>query len=98
MNTILATREFKKWLGGLKDLRARARIIARIQGARTGNFGSYRVLGRGVMEMKIDVGPGYRIYYAREGAVVYLLLCGGDKSTQPNDIKAAQKLWSARQR
>ncbi|MPS27867.1 MAG: type II toxin-antitoxin system RelE/ParE family toxin [Alcaligenaceae bacterium] len=101
MNTILATKAFEKWLYGLKDLRARARIIARIiariQGARTGNFGSHRALGRGVMEMKIDVGPGYRIYYARQGSVVYLLLCGGDKSTQACDIKTAHRLWATRE-
>lgn len=97
MNTILATKAFEKWLHGLKDLRARARIIARIQGARTGNFGNHRALGRGVMEMKIEVGPGYRIYYARQGAVVYLLLCGGDKSTQANDIKTAHRVWAAKE-
>ena len=97
MNTILVTKEFDGWLSKLKDFRAKARIIARIQGARLGNFGSYRVLGNGVMEMKIDVGPGYRVYYAQEDSVIYLLLCAGDKTTQARDIKIAKKLWATRQ-
>ena len=94
MNTINSTTEFTEWLGGLKDLKARAKIAIRIRNAELGNFGDYKVLDDGVSEMRIDFGPGYRVYFAREGRVVYLLLCGGDKSTQKADIKRAKTLWS----
>lgn len=60
--------------------------------AQLGNFGEYRVLDEGVCELKIDFGPGYRVYYVRRGEVVYLLLCGGDKSTQRKDIKRAAQM------
>ncbi|CAN0625001.1 conserved protein of unknown function [Burkholderia multivorans] len=95
MNTINATEEFSSWVGGLDDLKARAAIYLRIKRAEQGNFGEYKVLDDGVSEMKINVGPGYRVYFAREGRVTYLLLCGGDKSTQRADIKRARVLWKA---
>ncbi len=95
MNTINATEEFSSWVVGLDDLKARAAIYLRIKRAEQGNFGEYKVLDDGVSEMKIDVGPGYRVYFAREGRVTYLLLCGGDKSTQRVDIKRAKALWKA---
>jgi len=95
MNTINATEEFSSWVGGLDDLKARAAIYLRIKRAEQGNFGEYKVLDDGVSEMKIDVGPGYRVYFAREGRVTYLLLCGGDKSTQRADIKRAKAMWKA---
>jgi putative addiction module killer protein len=93
MNTINSTEEFNEWVDGLSDLKARAAVFVRIRRAEMGNFGEFKVLDEGVSEMKIDVGPGYRVYYAREGRVVYLLLCGGDKSTQKADIKRAVKIW-----
>ncbi|CAE6900229.1 type II toxin-antitoxin system RelE/ParE family toxin [Paraburkholderia domus] len=93
MNTINSTEEFSEWVDGLSDTKARAAVYMRIKRAEFGNFGEFKVLDDGVSEMKIDVGPGYRVYFAREGRVVYLLLCGGDKSTQKADIKRAVKMW-----
>ncbi|WP_338862874.1 type II toxin-antitoxin system RelE/ParE family toxin [Mycetohabitans rhizoxinica] len=93
MNTITATEEFSTWVDGLTDLTARAAIYLRIRRAEQGNFGEYKVLEDGVSEMKINVGQGYRVYFAREGRVTYLLLCGGDKSTQKVDIKRAKAMW-----
>lgn len=69
-------------VSALTDLKARAAIYLRIKRAELGNFGEYKVLGEGVSEMKVDVGPGYRVYFARESRVTYLLLCGGDKPTR----------------
>jgi putative addiction module killer protein len=94
MHTINRTDEFAAWLAGLPDLMARAKIVVRIRRAELGNFGECKVLEDGVSEMKIDFGPGYRVYFAREGRVVYLLLCGGDKSTQKADIKRAKAMWA----
>jgi putative addiction module killer protein len=92
MNTLIRSDEFNEWLRDLRDARAKARIAARLISAQHGNFGEYRVLTEGVCEMKIDFGPGYRVYYVRQGAVVYFLLTGGDKSTQKNDIKRAVQM------
>jgi putative addiction module killer protein len=78
----------------LADLIGRAKVAIRIRRAELGNFGDVKPLEDGVSEMRIDFGPGYRVYFAREGQVVYLLLCGGDKSTQKADIKAAKALWA----
>ncbi|KAG8152410.1 type II toxin-antitoxin system RelE/ParE family toxin [Burkholderia catarinensis] len=89
MNTLIRSDEFNLWLNDLRDKMAKARIAARLISAQHGNFGEYRVLDEGVCEMKIDVGPGYRVYYVRQGSVVYFLLTGGDKSTQRKDIKRA---------
>ena len=93
MNTIHSTEEFDAWLADLKDLKARAKILTRIDRASLGNFGDVEPVGDGVSEMRIDFGPGYRVYYAREGRVIYLLLTGGDKSTQTADIKRAKLIW-----
>ncbi|MDQ7981897.1 type II toxin-antitoxin system RelE/ParE family toxin [Paraburkholderia sp. SARCC-3016] len=93
MNTINSTAEFDEWVDSLSDLKARAAVFVRVRRAELGNFGDSKPLEEGVSEMRIDVGPGYRVYYAREGRVVYLLLCGGDKSTQKADIKRAVKMW-----
>lgn len=82
------------WLSSLKDVRARAKIRARINQIRSGNPGNFRSVGNGVTEMKIDFGPGYRIYYAVVGVRVVLLLCGGDKNTQQNDIEKAIEFLS----
>ncbi|SAL68914.1 type II toxin-antitoxin system RelE/ParE family toxin [Caballeronia humi] len=94
-NTITRTNEFSDWLSRLKDLQARAAVIVRIKRAEQGNFGDHKDLGDGVSEMRVDVGPGYRVYYAREGRVVYLLLSGGDKSSQTSDIRRAKELWAS---
>ena len=93
MNTMNRTATFSQWLANLKDLKGRAKIIIRIRQAEQGNFGDTEPVGEGVFEMRIHFGPGYRVYYAREGRVVYLLLSGGDKSTQRRDIKAAINMW-----
>ena len=92
MSTIQRTAEFDRWLGALRDRKAQARILARIASAQHGNFGDCKVLGEGVSEMRIDVGPGYRVYFTRRGETVYLLLVGGDKSTQARDVTRAQRM------
>ena len=83
---------FSHWLSELRDARAKARVIARIDSARFGNLGDTKSVGGGVHEMRIHVGAGYRIYFARTGKVVLLLLCGGDKSSQARDIARAKRL------
>lgn len=92
MNTFLRSEEFDVWLIALKDSVGRARIIHRIRAAETGNFGDCEPVGDGVSEMRIHVGPGYRVYYTRRGKVVYLLLLGGDKAGQKRDIKRALEM------
>jgi putative addiction module killer protein len=92
MNTILQTDDFRAWLGELKDLRAKAIIFNRLDRATKGNFGDSKALGGGVSEMRIDSGPGYRIYYTRRGEVVYLLLVGGDKSNQSIEVQRSRAL------
>ncbi|WP_048441083.1 type II toxin-antitoxin system RelE/ParE family toxin [Caenimonas sp. SL110] len=92
MNSIVSTAEFSDWFDSLEDRTGKARIAARIAAAAAGNFGFCEPVGAGVSEMKIDFGPGYRLYFKRSGNVVYVLLCGGDKSTQKRDIKRALKL------
>lgn len=84
---------FRDWLNSLRDSLAAARIRARLTRVRAGNFGEVRTLGDGVVEIKIDHGPGYRLYYAMTGKTVVLLLIGGDKSTQKRDIKTAKDYW-----
>lgn len=88
---------FTKWLGALKDVNAHARIVRRVERLQTGNPGQVNDVGRGISELKIDYGPGYRVYFVQRGPVVILLLCGGDKSTQRRDIKRAIEIaaqWS----
>lgn len=80
---------YDRWLRGLRDIQARARINARVQRLLDGNLGQHRVLAGGVVELKVDYGPGYRVYYTRRGSVWIVLLCGGDKTTQKDDIAAA---------
>lgn len=92
-NIIHETSFFSDWFEKLRDIRGRARIAARIDSAKAGNFGDYKVLEDGVCEMRIDFGPGYRVYYAQEGLNVYLLIIGGDKSSQKKDISRAKELW-----
>lgn len=94
MNVIKETETFSKWLAHLKDQVGRAKILGRISRARLGNFGDVKYFD-GIGEMRIDTGPGYRIYFAKEGKTVYLLLHGGDKRSQSADIKLAKALWAA---
>jgi putative addiction module killer protein len=79
---------------GLRDSQSRARIRVRLARVRLGNFGDAHAVGGGIWELRIDYGPGYRVYYARSGTATLLLLCGGDKSTQERDIRQAQASWS----
>ena len=88
--TVAGEQPFVEWLRGLKDRQARARIEARIARVAVGNFGDTEPVGEGVLELRIDWGPGYRVYFARLGQVVVLLLCGGDKRTQQKDIDRAK--------
>lgn len=93
MITVLQTTEFAKWLKRLKDAEARARILVRIRRlSLTENFGDAKPVGGGVYEMRIEHGPGYRLYYARRDNALVLLLVGGDKSSQQRDITKAKKL------
>jgi putative addiction module killer protein len=92
MMTVSKTDEYNTWLKALKDVQGRARIHARINRMLEGNPGQHRVLSGGVCELKIDVGPGYRVYYTEHNQVLVILLCGGDKSTQDSDIKTALTL------
>jgi putative addiction module killer protein/probable addiction module antidote protein len=89
---IRQTSEFKEWLLSLRDAKAKARIAARIARAENGNLGDSKPVGEGVSEMRIDYGPGYRVYYRQRGNVLVVLLCGGDKSTQLSDIRRAHEL------
>ena len=86
------TDEFRDWIDTLKDRAGRARILVRIDRLIDGNPGQYRDLTDGVSELKIDLGPGYRVYYAQRGTRLLLLLAGGDKSTQQKDIAKAIQL------
>ncbi|AHG64982.1 type II toxin-antitoxin system RelE/ParE family toxin [Advenella mimigardefordensis] len=94
MLIINQTSQFRKWFKALKDLRAKAKIAIRLQRAENGNWGDCKSVGEGVFEMRITESKGYRIYYARQGDIVYLLLNGGNKSTQTQDIASAKVLWA----
>lgn len=89
---IRQTATFSKWLAGLRDRRAAARIAVRLERLAAGNPGDVKPVGEGVNEIRIDYGPGYRIYFVRRGPELVVLLCGGDKGTQGKDIRAARKL------
>ncbi len=91
MIEVRQTAEFSGWLRRLRDANAIARIVARVRRMELGNPGDVRSVGKGVMEMRIAYGPGYRVYYAQRGAAIVILLCGGDKHTQRDDIKRAQE-------
>ena len=94
---VFQTPEFSRWLAELRDRRARQKVLLRLVRAELGLLGDVRTVGGGVSEMRIDYGPGYRLYYTiKEGKLVVLLI-GGDKSSQPRDIVAARRLaleWS----
>jgi putative addiction module killer protein len=85
---------FTEWLEGLRDRPGIAKIQARLARVRKGNLGDCKALGDGVLELKVDFGPGYRLYFGQAGRVMVLLLCGGDKSTQSRDIQTAKKYWA----
>ena len=85
---------FEHWLEGLKDSTARARIKARVNRLRLGNFGDSKSVGQGVFELRLDFGPGYRIYFGRASNTVLLLLCGGSKKSQRADIEQAKRYWN----
>ena len=92
MLEIRQTAAFRDWLLGLRDLRARTQILRRIDRAEAGNLGDVEPVGEGVSEMRIHQGPGYRVYFVQRGQTLILLLCGGDKSSQPTDIRRALQM------
>ena len=91
--TLAGSVPFVEWMKGLKDPVTRHRIRSRLDRVETGNFGDYKPLGDGIYELKFDFGSGYRIYFAKEGDVFVILLCGGDKGSQVKDIKTAKMYW-----
>ena len=92
MYQLQSTEIFDQWLRKLRDRKGRARILARLESVQLGNLGDVKAVGDGVREMRLDVGPGYRVYFAQKGRVLLLLLCGGDKSTQARDIGKARQI------
>ena len=95
MVEILKTDVFNDWLEGLRDARAKVRIGARIDRLALGNSGDVKPVGEGVSELRIDYGPGYRVYFTQRGLLIAILLCGGDKRTQDADIAEARRLAKA---
>lgn len=93
MPQVIRTDTFDEWLKALRDLKGRARVDMRIRRLADGNLGDVRPVGKGVGELRIDTGPGYRVYYAKRGEELIVLLAGGDKSTQARDIEEALALW-----
>lgn len=89
---VLRTDRFDDWLGGLSDHTAVAKITTRIDRLQLGNPGDVEPVGEGISEMRINYGPGYRVYYMQQGNVVVILLCGGDKSSQKRDVRVAKQL------
>lgn len=89
---IVETDDFQEWFEGLRDLTARSRILARLRRVSRGNFGDYRPVEEAVLELRIDYGPGYRVYFIRHEATIIVLLAGGDKSSQQRDIERAKEL------
>ncbi|HJA76951.1 MAG TPA: type II toxin-antitoxin system RelE/ParE family toxin [Candidatus Desulfovibrio gallistercoris] len=92
MNILKFSPEFGQWLSTLRDVRGKVKILARLERAEQGNFGDVKPLGEGLCEMRVHHGPGYRIYYTQRGEIVYLLLVGGDKSSQARDIARARAM------
>jgi putative addiction module killer protein len=92
MNSPVQSSVFSEWLTALKDDIGKASILRRLANAELGNFGDVEPVGEGVSEMRIHGGPGYRVYFVRSGTVVYILLCGGMKSTQKRDIGTAKRV------
>ena len=92
MIEIRKTDIFAKWIDNLRDIHARARILVRIERLLMGNSGDVKSVGKGISELRIDYGPGYRVYYKKVGQTLIILLAGGDKKTQAKDIKLARRL------
>ncbi|MFW5856718.1 MAG: type II toxin-antitoxin system RelE/ParE family toxin [Planctomycetota bacterium] len=89
---VYKTDVFVRWIDGLRDVRARARVLARIERLVSGNPGDVRAVGEGVSELRVDYGPGYRVYYKKKGRALVILLAGGTKQSQQRDIRAALQL------
>ncbi|HEY8706970.1 MAG TPA: type II toxin-antitoxin system RelE/ParE family toxin, partial [Burkholderiaceae bacterium] len=92
MFIVRQTQEFQGWLDALKDFRAQVRIAARLRLAEAGSLGDWKSVGGDVSEMRVDVGPGYPLYFTRRGSILIVMLAGGDKPTQTRDIKRAQRV------
>jgi putative addiction module killer protein len=84
---------FSVWLEGLKDIKTRQRILARLRRLEQGNFGDCQPIGNGLSELRLFFGPGYRVYFGEEGGHIVIILCGGDKSSQKKDITLAKAYW-----
>ena len=95
MYTIYQTPEFTDWLDDLKDIRAQIRIVARLRQAEAGNLGDHKNLSGSLSEMRLDIGPGYRLYFTRRDRILVVMLMGGDKSTQERDIAKARRLLTS---
>ena len=92
MFTVWQTEEFQAWLDALRDFRAQVRIAARLRLAEAGNLGNWKPVAGEMSEMRVEVGPGYRLYFTRRGGILIVMLAGGNKSTQTRDIKRAQRI------
>ena len=92
---IVETTQYARWIGALRDLRARARILKAVDHLSLGHFGNAKSVGGGVSELRVDYGPGYRVYFARRGERLILLAYGGDKSRQKSDIARAREIAAA---
>ena len=92
MLEVRKTEVYARWLDGLRDVRARARVLVRVERLVAGNPGDARPVGEGVSELRIDYGPGYRVYFKKRGRTIVVLLAGGDKRTQSRDIETALRL------
>lgn len=92
MFIVLQTEDFRDWLDALRDMKAQVRIAARLRLAEAGSLGDWKSVGDGLSEMRVDVGPGYRLYFTRKQHILIVMLAGGDKSSQSRDIKRAQKV------
>ncbi len=84
---------YREWVESITDKKARAAVLARVDRLAFGAFGDWKIAGEGVFELRVHLGPGYRVYFGREGKAVVILLCGGDKGSQDSDIKRAKKYW-----
>lgn len=92
MIEVRLTTVFSGWLSDLRDRNAHSRIVTRLRRIELGNFGDVKPVGEGVSELRIDYGPGYRLYFVQRGDVIVIMLCGGDKKSQKNDILRAKKM------